>query len=168
MHWTMTVEERCQGWLSERWHRQFREILLHTLARHRLVCPIYCVMPDHLHLVWVGVEATSDQVLAARFFRRHTNELLAPREWQRQAYDNVLGPNDRAEAAFQKVCGHILENPVRAGLVADWADYAFSGAMMPGFPTLSLRRDDYWMIFWQVYGETVNEEEKRSGKLPNT
>ncbi|MDB6166618.1 MAG: hypothetical protein JWQ83_1758 [Lacunisphaera sp.] len=117
-------------------------------------------MPDHLHLVWVGVHPGSDQMLAARFFRGHTSELLSPRRWQRQAYENVLRADERKEAAFRKVCGYILENPVRAGLVANWADYMFSGAMIPGYPTLSPQREAYWTIFWQVYAEAGEVDEK--------
>ena len=64
----MTIKDRKTGWLSARSHREFREIHLHTLSRYGLICPVYCCMPDHLHLFWIGREATSDQILASAFF----------------------------------------------------------------------------------------------------
>jgi putative transposase len=158
VHWTMTVDRRQIGWLDEHWHLEFREILLHTMTRYGLLCPVYCAMPDHLHLVWLGVRPDADQRVAAQFFRRHTNGLLEPWRWQKQAHDNVLTEGERKAAAFQQVCAYVLENPVRAGLVPAWQDYAFSGAMIPGYPGLSPRQSDFWEIFWRVYVVEVGGE----------
>ena len=52
---------------------------------------------------------------------------------------------------------HILANPVRAGLVAEWRAYPYSGALVPGYPDMELRDDDYWERFWRVYGKLVGE-----------
>jgi putative transposase len=73
----MTIEGRRTGWLTHMFHAQFRELLLHALARYQLACPAYCLMPDHLHLLWLGLAPSSDQRLAAQFFRQHMNRLLA-------------------------------------------------------------------------------------------
>ena len=67
--WTHTIEDRATGWLDERFHRRVREVLLHTCARYGLACPAYVLMPDHWHLVWLGLTETSDQHTATRFLR---------------------------------------------------------------------------------------------------
>ena len=49
--WTLPVSHRQQGWLTDGFHAVFREMMLHAAAREGLLCPAYCLMPDHLHLV---------------------------------------------------------------------------------------------------------------------
>ena len=78
VHWVMTVHGRTIGWLTPQFHVQCREALLHTMVRYSLLSPCYCLMPDHAHFVWMGVDDTADLTLAAEFFRRQTNLLLAP------------------------------------------------------------------------------------------
>jgi putative transposase len=127
VHWIMAVEARATGWLSDLFHARFREAMLHALAHHNLLCPIYCLMSDHAHFIWLGVGPGSDQRRAVTEFRRTTNRLLAPQRWQREAYDHVLRDTERQRDAFPAVCWYVLENPVRKGLVADWKDYSYSG-----------------------------------------
>src|SRR5882757_7302517 len=73
VHWSMTMEDRKTGWLIPILYYKFREILTHTAFRYGLSCPIYCCMPDHLHLLWVGITESCDQRNAARFFRTQLN-----------------------------------------------------------------------------------------------
>src|SRR5687768_3998283 len=69
--WTLPVAERQTGWLDDRFHARFRELMLHASARQRLVCPVYVLMPDHVHLVWMGVRPDSDQRNGMAFLRRY-------------------------------------------------------------------------------------------------
>lgn len=78
VHWVMTVDRRATGWLDALRHAQFREALLHTMVRYDMLCPTYCLMPDHAHFVWMGIAPLADQRSAATFCRRATNRLLAP------------------------------------------------------------------------------------------
>ena len=55
VHWTLPISHRRRGWLDEPFHTAFRELMLHAAAREGLICPTYCFMPDHLHLVWMGL-----------------------------------------------------------------------------------------------------------------
>lgn len=151
VHWVMTVESRATGWLKERFHAGWREGMLHTLVRYDLLCPVYCLMPDHMHFVWIGCSTHSDQKLAAAFFRRFTNGLLSPNRWQRESYDHLLREEERSRGAFHATCQYVLENPVRKNLVDRWESYAFSGALAPGFPDLDPRRNDFWEVFWLIY-----------------
>ena len=72
----MCIEGRQTGWLSETLHCQFREILTHASFRYALVCPVYCLMPDHFHLMWMGIDTGSDQINATRFLRKELGRLL--------------------------------------------------------------------------------------------
>src|SRR5437867_8679198 len=59
--WTMPVAHRARSWLDDHFHAAFREMMLHAAAREGLLCPAYCLMPDHLHLVWMGLRRDTDQ-----------------------------------------------------------------------------------------------------------
>lgn len=76
VHWSMTMNDRKTGWLVPIFYYKFREILTHTAFRFGLCCPIYCCMPDHIHLLWVGILDDCDQRLSARYFRKQLNPIL--------------------------------------------------------------------------------------------
>lgn len=155
VHWTLTLERRATGWLSPAFHHSWQNILLHAGARYHLACPCYTLMPDHLHLLWIGTATASDQRLAIEFLRKHLAPHLVPATWQKQAHDHVLREDERERDAFHTVAHYIVQNPVRAGLVARWEDYAFTGCSVPGYPELDPRADDYWLRFWRIYNHLV-------------
>ncbi len=155
VHWVMTVDDRQTGWLDNLFHARCREAALHTMVRYGLLCPAYCLMPDHGHFVWMGVSDASDLALAAEFFRRQTNPLLAPHCWQKEPFDHVLREHERKRGAFGAVCHYVFENPVRKGLVEQWADYPYLGAVLPGYADVDPRREDFWEVFWKIYAKRV-------------
>jgi REP element-mobilizing transposase RayT len=153
VHWTQTTFDRLQGWLTPEFHLRFRELMLHAAAREGLLCPMYCLMPDHLHLVWMGLRIDSDQLNGMAFLRTYLEPLLAPVQFQPQAQDCVLREEQRRRNAFAKVCFYIAENPVKAELVKRVADWPFTGCIVPGYPKLHPLADDFWPKFWRLYGK---------------
>ena len=152
--WTFTVQDRATGWLSQAFHQQFREILLHACHRYHLVCPAYVLMPDHLHLLMLGLSTHSTQRKAITFLRTHA---VPPRHhWQKQAYDHVLREQDRNPAAFQKIAHYLLANPERKALVEQAADWEYSGCLLPGYPRLRPHDAGYWGLFWRLYWQQRN------------
>lgn len=156
--WTHTLEDRARGWLDERFHARFRDVLLHACARHALLCPAYVLMPDHWHLIWLGEEegAASDQRLATRFLRRYIASALGAARLQEQAFDRVLREEERRRGAFESTIHYLRENPVRAGLVQDWRAWPFGGVMVPGYPDLAPQDEELWGTFWRIYTRTVD------------
>jgi putative transposase len=154
VHWQMTVENRSTGWLRPGFHSRFRELLLHTMARFELHCPIYCLMPDHMHLIWMGISQASDSKKAAKFFREHVNHLLDRSQqgtrFQKQAYDHVLRQSEKGADAVREMACYIQQNSVRAGLVKDEADWPYLGCMLVGYPTLHPLQEGYWEKFWKI------------------
>src|SRR5687768_1598621 len=76
VHWTLTMEDRRIGWLIPVFYYKLREILTHAAFRYEFCCPIFCLMPDHMHLLWRGLSETADQRKAMKFFRAQVNPLL--------------------------------------------------------------------------------------------
>jgi len=150
VHWSLPVFDRATGWLTDSFHARFRELMLHTAAREALFCPTYCLMPDHLHLVWMGLRRDSDQLNGMAFLRTHLEPSLAPAKFQPQAHDHVLRAEQRRQNAFAAACRYDLENPVRAGLVTNVLDWKFSGSVVPGYPRLHPLEATYWPKFWKL------------------
>ena len=171
VHWTLTVADRRTGWLDACAHACWREALLHTLVRYALAAPAYCLMPDHAHLLLVGLTERSDQQRALSFLRRYTTRMFAADGsesasatgqrvgWQKQAYDHVLREEERRGDAFQTVAHYIVENPVRAGLVEAAEVWRFSGALVAGWPALDWRQRDFWNRWWSIFAAGDNESE---------
>ena len=149
--WTYTLEDRATGWLDELFHRDFRELLLHAQCRYRLSCPIFTLMPDHVHLIWIGLSELSDQLLASKFLRKQLNECLAPLRLQRQAYDHVLREDERSRDVFADTVRYIRLNPERAGLIPEGAAWLYSGAIIPGYPNLNFGTEEFWSTFWKCH-----------------
>ncbi len=151
VHWILTMKHRRKGWLDEKFDAGFRETLLHTESRYSLVSPTYCLMPDHVHLLWMGITAESDQVVAMEFLRKYLKPVLAPFEFQQPPFDHILRRDERESNAFENAAHYILDNPIRAGLVTSRSDYPYSGALVPGYPDLDPNAEDYWPKFWRIY-----------------
>ena len=154
IHWNLTILNRKQGWLSAVFLYRFRELLTHTAFRYELACPIFCLMPDHFHMLWMGLSETCDQLLAMKHFRKTTNDSLRRLgyELQDQAYDHVLQDEEKKEMALREVVEYIARNPERAGLIQpdEFASYKFSGCVVPGYPELRLFEPEFWGKFDRI------------------
>ena len=101
---------------------------LRSAAEHGMAILVYCVMPDHLHLL---VEGTTDDSDCERFvsrakqrsawqFKRRFGKPL----WQEGYWDHVLRDAERSEAVIE----YIVSNPLRKALVERPEQYAFWGS----------------------------------------
>ena len=159
VHWSLSIEDRKTGWLIPAFYYKYREILTHTAFRYGLCCPIYCCMPDHIHLLWAGLAESSDQKVAMRYFRKQLNPILEKlnTRLQLQSFDHVLRDDERQETAFEAVADYIARNPERRGLVPTdgYAQYKFTGCLVPGYPELKPFEPDYWTRFWRIYSHLL-------------
>jgi len=151
VHWTLPVAMRTAGWLNAAFHAQFREVMLHAASREGLFCPTYCLMPEHIHLIWMGLRRDSDQRNGMKFLREHLGPALRPHRFQHQAHDHVLREEDRQRGAFARICFYILANPVRAGLIRESETWPYGGAVIAGYPTLHPLEDDFWPKYWRLF-----------------
>ena len=171
--WTTPLEHRAKGWLEEVFHLRFRELLLHCAAREGLYCPAYVLMPEHMHVVWMGTRVSSDQRNAMKFFRKHLAVELARRsptgvefELQKQSHDSVLREKDRVRGAFAKACFYVLDNPRQDGLVVDPHEWPHLGAIVPGYPFMHPFNEDFWPLFWKFYEQHREATPKEAPRLP--
>jgi len=155
VHWTLTIQDRRTGWLIPTFYYKFRELLTHATFRYSITCPIFCLMPDHMHLLWIGIDDRTDQLNAMKHFRKSVGLPLRKLgfEFQHQPYDDVLRDDERKESSVENLVEYIARNPERKGLVPvdGFRDYKFTACLIPGYPELELWQDDYWPRFWRTY-----------------
>ena len=108
-----------------------------------------------LDMLWIGIDAQSDQCNAMKYWRKHMREVLKKIgfDFQHQPYDHVLREDERQEQAFENLVEYIARNPERKGLVPidQFKAYKYSGSLMPGYPELDFRQANYWQRFWRCY-----------------
>jgi REP element-mobilizing transposase RayT len=165
VHWELNIASRRSGYLSDAFHARFREVMLHAAAREGLFCPTYCLMPEHLHLVWMGLKPDTDQLNGMSFLRRYLEPALAPLRFQHQAFDHVLREDERRRNAFAAICCYILANPVKAGLVTMAEEWRYFGALVPGYPELDPLVEHFWSLFWKLYAK-AHDPNSALRKLP--
>ena len=112
-------------------------------------------MPDHWHMIWMGLDVSADQRLACAFLRKYVAPFLGSASFQDRAHDHVLRENERKRGAFQATCHYLRENPVRATLCVEWTDWPYSGAMIAGYPDLNHRAPDFWDTFWKIHARMI-------------
>jgi REP element-mobilizing transposase RayT len=102
--------------------------LLRTARKRQFAVPVYCVMPDHAHVLVEGLSADSDLRRFAKRLKQGSGQAFSRRHgfplWQEGYVDHVL----RDEEQTLIIARYILENPVRAGLVQHPLDYPYSGS----------------------------------------
>ena len=85
-------------------------------------------MPDHVHLLVEGLAVASDLRRFVRIGKQRSayqySRASGGRLWQEGYHDRVLRRDDDLRVAAR----YVLENPVRAGLVAAIEDYKYSGS----------------------------------------
>ncbi len=88
----------------------------------------YCVMPDHVHLLLEGLANDADLKAVMHDWKQETafawKQRAVTRLWQEGYYDHVVREHDPVVGIVR----YILNNPFRAGLVAEGATYPFSGS----------------------------------------
>ena len=151
--WTLTTFDRSKGWLTSSFHQRFQNLMLHAAVREGLACPIYCLMPDHIHLIWMGLKRDSDQINGMSFLRTYLEPELTPAKFQPQPQDEVLREEQRKRNAFAKVCFYIAANPVRAKLMGETEVWPFTGCVIPGYPKLNPVGEDFWQKFWRIFSK---------------
>jgi putative transposase len=90
----------------------------------------YCFMPDHLHLVLLGINESSALSPLVRTFKGKASAAarsIGVRElWQKGFFDHMLRNGESIDAA----ANYVFMNPVRAGLVRQAHEWRTSGSFV--------------------------------------
>ena len=104
-------------------------------------------MPDHVHLLLEGETDDADLREAVRVWKQRVGHAWKSRTnvhlWQTGFHDRVLREGDDTRVVVR----YLLNNPVRAGLVQNAADYCWSGSSRYTFEELAEHAGD-WTPSW--------------------
>jgi putative transposase len=89
---------------------------------------VYCLMPDHLHLLINPADSGKSIPVIIGGFKSITTRIawakgIKGKLWQSRYYDHVLRKNED----LLSVGTYIINNPVRKGIVDKWQDYRHCG-----------------------------------------
>ena len=127
---TLTTAERARLFTERKAVQTGLTALKETARKYKATIYAYCFMPDHLHLL-----ASTPHAVSFIDFIRHFKQLSAYRlrrqfqssgsVWQTRFYDHAL----RSDEGLGTAASYIFDNPVRAGIVENAADYPYSGSL---------------------------------------
>ena len=140
--WLVTIgaHARAAVFANHALARDVAAIIQSRCAARGAILDVYCLMPDHAHLLLQSTKAGLVDAIGdlksnstRAWWRRGNHGPL----WQRSFHDHGLRhPND-----YERAAAYILNNPVRAGLVDDWIDYPFVGGVLVDTASSGTDRD---------------------------
>lgn len=132
--WDRTLDTASSGpyWLSTPDVAQLVCDTLHFLNGKQYDLDAYCIMPNHGHVVFKpllqqdGVYCPLAKTMHSfkTYTAKRANVLLGRtgQFWHHERYDHVV----RDEAEWHRIVNYVLNNPVKAGLVADWHEWSWT------------------------------------------
>lgn len=97
-------------------------------AQFKVNVPIFCFMPDHIHILIQGYDGDSDALTCMERFRQYLGFEVYKRKlppFQPGFYDHII----RASEDWRNQARYIAFNPVRGGLVESWTSYRYVGSL---------------------------------------
>ncbi|MGC9523529.1 MAG: REP-associated tyrosine transposase [Anaerolineae bacterium] len=132
--WDAVLDSSAQGptWLREERVAQMVAESLHYRQDKVWDLLAYCLMPNHLHIVFTPLVDSDGHCPTAtaimQSFKGYTahkaNVLLHRQEafWQHESYDHWV----RDEDELARIITYVINNPVKAGLVEHWEDWPWT------------------------------------------
>ena len=98
------------------------------IAAKEVTVICYCIMPDHLHMLFSLNESYSNNLSSwvssfKRYISNQMNTKFGIKEfWHVNYYDHIV----RNDESLENIAEYILNNPVRKQMVKDWTEYPYS------------------------------------------
>jgi putative transposase len=126
---TACIQDRRTPFVTEAIVRTFIDKLARAASKSKCRVLIYCFMPDHVHMLLHGIDESADVWQAMIDFKQQTGFWFGQQRpefsWQKDFHDHVMRSDEDLGAHIR----YIANNPVRRGLVVNWQDYPFTGAI---------------------------------------
>jgi putative transposase len=117
-----------QVFLHEADYLVYLDMLSSNSVREGLRIWAYCLMPNHVHLVVVGENATSMARTIGNTHRRHAQRVNGRQGWTEHLWANRFYSTPMDERRLWVAVRYVELNPVRAGLVRNPTDFPWSSA----------------------------------------
>jgi len=112
----------------------FRDYCTRAAGKHDVAVGRYVIMPDHVHFFvrgnpdfvissWVGGLKRAMSVAGLNQSQGTRRPIQRKSLWQPGFFDHVI----RNDESYAQKWEYVRENPVRAGLVAEWREWPYQG-----------------------------------------
>jgi len=118
---TLCVNGRVQLFNNASIVHIFENILKSEVEISSCIVPVYCYMPDHQHLIVSGINSEADTLSLIKRYKQKTGYWLIRNQF--------IVRLQKEDEGLINVARYIFDNPVRKGLVENWQDYPFNGAI---------------------------------------
>jgi putative transposase len=126
---TMCIKDRVSIFSNPNVVEVFVGFLKEIAEKYPCDIPVYCFMPDHLHLIITGNNNEMDLLKVISAYKQKTGFWLSKNKisarWQKDIFDHVI----KKDESLSRNIKYILDNPVRKGIVSDWQEYPYKGAI---------------------------------------
>ena len=126
---TLCVRDRKKLFIEKIVVDEFLKIFKKVVSNYNVLNWVYIFMPEHFHTVIEGRTKETNILKAIVMFKQKTGYWLVKNKfdtkWQKDFYDHI----HRKDEDLIKHIKYILDNPVRRGLVKNWYEYPFKGAL---------------------------------------
>lgn len=129
---TIHAYKQCTPFVVVELNEAIIAALLGERLRLGIELYVYCLMPDHLHVL-LGPKETGRSMLTFvdQFKGKSTRASWAHgwkgKLWQPRSYDHLV----RRSEGLRAIAEYIINNPVRKGLVESSGAYRWSGLLAP-------------------------------------
>ena len=106
----------------------YLEIVREWCDKHRVAVWSYCLMPNHVHLIAVPETESGLRLAFGEAHRRYSLHVNQREGWTGHLWQDRFSSFVMDEAHLLVAARYIERNPVRAGMVADPAEYPWSSA----------------------------------------
>jgi putative transposase len=127
-HVTQRGTRRMQVFFSEHDYRIYLQILSRQASQHSLDILVYCLMPNHVHLIAVPASPKGLSRPLGEAHRRYALAINGRQGWRGHLWQERFASFPLDEPHLLAAIRYILLNPVRAGLVARAVDWPHSSA----------------------------------------
>jgi putative transposase len=129
---TICSNEKIKIFTNERLNFEIIRCLKYEKERTGMKVFVYCLMPDHLHMLISPLESALNISKFIGGFKSKTTRIgweygIRRKMWQGRFHDHIVRPNE----TLNDISEYILNNPVRKRIVKNWDEYKFCGLLDP-------------------------------------
>jgi len=127
---TICSKDKSEIFTNERLNIEIINCLKHEKERTGMKVFVYCLVPNHLHMLISPLENALNISKFIGGFKSKTTRIgweygIGKKMWQGRFHDHIVRPNE----TLNDISEYILNNPVRKRIVESWEKYKFCGLL---------------------------------------
>ena len=127
-HITQRGNRRQTVFFNEDDYQAYIELMSHWCQKHHVDIWVWCLMPNHVHLIAVPQDETGLARAIGEAHRRYTRRINFRENWRGHLWQERFASFPMDEQHLLAAARYVEMNPVAADLVENPADYRWSSA----------------------------------------